>query len=193
MQRGWVGVGGGLLSIALVACGAADEAAGRLLEDAGELLADAGQVIADAGQAMADAGAGPSGHADAQVQAPAAGTTSETFEVACADKYVQISRHTASGTTIKTTQRVAEVAAASPERITGIDALVCGYEGPQGGTCPSDYTCEGTSAVVFGDCSAGVFTLDKGTVRVFCGTTTETNGEAATAQRWKTARITIRR
>jgi hypothetical protein len=193
MRISWMGLGGGAVCVALLACGAADETAGRLLEDAGELLADAGTAIADAGNAMADAGTGASGHADAQ--AVPVGPRSETFEVQCVDKYVQTMTNNATGLVRRTVVRVAEVPT-STANVSGIDSIVCGREAsPPASACPSGFTCTGAVPPGPGSCGTSYVTsMEPNVIRIFCGTFSEVNGVLeANYQRWATARVTVRR
>jgi len=187
-----MGVGGGALCVALLACGAADETAGRLLEDAGELLADAGVAIVDAGNTMADAGTGASGSADAQV---AAAPRSETFEVQCVDKYVHTMTNNATGQVTRNVVRVAEVAI-STTNVTGIDSIVCGREAAAPpAQCPAGLTCTGTPAPSPGNCGTSyVQSMEPSVIRISCGSFTEVGGVLqGGSQRWTTARVTVRR
>jgi hypothetical protein len=174
-------MGVGVAGAVVVACG--DGTAGELLEDAGQLLVDAGA-------ALVDAGSGADGSADAQTSS---GVKSETHEVACTDALVRT--ETAGSTTTRDVVRLADVATNTSD-ITGVDVIVCGREAAPypAETCPQGATCSGSAQLRQGDCGVSYVVIEAGKVRAACGTFTEVNGVLQPGwQRWKTARITIRR
>lgn len=162
MRTSWLGVGGGALCVALVACGAADEMAGRMLEDAGELLADAGR-------AMVDAGTGASGHADAQA-APM-----QSMTLTCDKETV-----TTALTKVKATGAVqmrqvtkARYAELDGSGVTGVDAWTCDpVAAPVAPVDPAathvtEVTTTGNVPPV--ECVGALASLGGGKVRVSCG------------------------
>lgn len=178
-----------MAGLLLVAClDEAADGAGRMLVEVGDKLADAGAALVDAGNSTADA------QADAAVApVPPGIATSETFEVDCVGKYAQIATRPSDGLRLTTTYHVAEIVTATGN-ITGVDAMVCGYQGPPPeAACLSNYTCTGSVPPQIGDCAPAAFVLDKGVVRVQCGSQVVTDpGAAGPSTFWKTARVTIR-
>lgn len=178
MNRTWVGMGVGAACMVGIACGADGEMAAEMLDDAGRLLVDAGK-------ALVDAGSGVDGSASAQ--------GSETHEVACTDALVRTIVQ--GGTTTKTVGLTADVVTSTAD-ISGVDVIVCGREAEPYGTeaCPAGARCSGSALLRQGDCGPGYAVLEAGKVRAACGGFTEVNGVLQPGwQRWKTARITIRR
>ncbi len=167
-----------------IACGADGEIAKEMLEDAGQLLADAGRALSDAG---------PSVGSDAQAQGGGgSGGSSETHEVQCTDALVRTVVQ--GGTTTRTVTRLAELSTGTAD-ITGVDVVVCGGEGTLAQEyCPSGATCTGATYAPFMDCAVTSAALGGGKVRAYCGSYIQVNGAYQPGyQRFKTARITVRR
>jgi hypothetical protein len=186
-----VGAGAAVvLAVVAVACGdeLADEA-GEMMRKGGEALADAGAALADAGALLADAGSdaqaqGEDGGAEGDAQAPKGGevSRSQTFELACDEKYTQFRRPPG------------EVGGAKEERfyattridtagVTGVDVIQCDWAGlPQG--CELGWECEGSFyPPEKARCVTASAEIGTGFVRTYCGQGSE---------RYRTARITIR-
>ncbi len=179
MNQAWVGMGVGAACMVAVACGADGELAKQMLEDAGEALVDAGRMLVDAG-----------GGAGGGAQAQGGG---ETHEVQCTDALVRTVVQ--GGVTTRSITRVAELAV-STTGVTGVDVVICGKEGsaPAETYCPTGATCSGTSNMTSGDCATVAANIDPNKIRAWCGRYDTVNGVAqSTGERWKTARITVRR
>ncbi len=179
MNRAWVGMGVGAACMVGIACGADGELAKEMLEDAGRMLVDAGRAIGDAGRAV-----------DGGASAQAGG---ETHEVQCTDALVRTVVQ--GGVTTRNITRIAELAIGTAG-VTGVDVVICGKEGsgPVETYCPTGATCSGTSNMLNGDCITTTASIDSNRIRAWCGRYDTVNGAAqATGERWKTARITIRK